>query len=169
MQPTPFGRKAPASFAQTATVQNIRSSLMAPRAVAPAGGRDTAFAFLFSPRGRVSRRTFRLARIGFVAGYLCVYGASQLCVAEAKAAAAGTNPTAGLLCILAELVALLLALGVISWCSTIVAIKRWHDLDKSGLWVLSAFVPLAGWVWEAIMCGFTKGTDGPNRFGPEVA
>jgi len=49
----------------------------------------------------------------------------------------------------------------------IVQIKRWHDRDKSGWWILINFIPLVGGLWSLIECGFLKGTDGPNRFGPD--
>ena len=49
----------------------------------------------------------------------------------------------------------------------IVEIKRWHDLNRSGWWVLINFVPLIGALVSFIVLGFVKGTDGPNRFGPD--
>ena len=45
--------------------------------------------------------------------------------------------------------------------------RRWHDRDKSGWWTLIAFVPILGALWIFIECGCLKGTDGPNRFGPD--
>ncbi len=49
----------------------------------------------------------------------------------------------------------------------IVQIKRWHDLDKSGWWVLINFIPIVGQLWCLLECGVLKGTEGPNRFGPD--
>ena len=49
-----------------------------------------------------------------------------------------------------------------------VDIKRWHDRDKSGWWMLILLIPLIGTIWFLIELGFLKGTDGPNRFGPPV-
>lgn len=45
------------------------------------------------------------------------------------------------------------------------SVKRWHDRDKSGWWVLINFVPIIGWLWALIEQGFMAGTPGPNRFG----
>jgi uncharacterized membrane protein YhaH (DUF805 family) len=59
---------------------------------------------------------------------------------------------------------LLLPIAIIG---IIVQIKRWHDRDKSGWWVLINFVPCIGGLWALIECGFLKGTEGPNRFGPD--
>ena len=47
-----------------------------------------------------------------------------------------------------------------------IVIKRWHDRNKSGWWALIEWIPLIGTLWTIIECGFLKGTDGPNRFGP---
>lgn len=45
-------------------------------------------------------------------------------------------------------------------------VRRLHDLDRSGWWWWLWLIPLIGWiiliVWYA-----TKGTSGPNRFGPD--
>jgi uncharacterized membrane protein YhaH (DUF805 family) len=53
--------------------------------------------------------------------------------------------------------------------SILVYIKRFHDRDKSGWWVLIALVPIVGPIWLLIECGFLAGTPGPNRFGPPVS
>src|SRR5680860_792339 len=50
----------------------------------------------------------------------------------------------------------------------LVDIKRWHDRDKSGWWMLIVLVPIIGWIWFIVELGFLKGTPGPNRFGPPV-
>jgi uncharacterized membrane protein YhaH (DUF805 family) len=52
------------------------------------------------------------------------------------------------------------------YASVNIGIKRFHDRDKSGWWVLIAFVPIIGWIWYLIECGFLPGTDGPNRYDP---
>lgn len=44
-------------------------------------------------------------------------------------------------------------------------IKRWHDRDKSGWWMLILFVPIVGAIWFLIELGFLPGTPGPNCFG----
>lgn len=45
-----------------------------------------------------------------------------------------------------------------------VAVRRFHDTDRSGWWIFIVLIPLIGAilyiVWQA-----TKGTDGENRFG----
>lgn len=47
-----------------------------------------------------------------------------------------------------------------------VSVRRLHDLDKSGWWLLVMFVPLVG-VLLLIFWFASRGTKGPNRFGRE--
>lgn len=56
--------------------------------------------------------------------------------------------------------------GVI-WVGLAVSIKRWHDRDKSGWWVLIGLIPIIGALWALIETGFLEGTDGPNQYGPD--
>ena len=51
--------------------------------------------------------------------------------------------------------------------STCVNIKRWHDRDKSGWWILIGLVPFIGWIWSLVECGFLKGSDGANQYGAD--
>jgi len=47
-----------------------------------------------------------------------------------------------------------------------VAIRRLHDLDRTGWWVLIAFTGIGIillLIWDCM-----KGTSGPNRFGPDL-
>ena len=53
-----------------------------------------------------------------------------------------------------------------SWMHFAVAIKRFHDLDHSGLYVLFFLVPVVG-LLLFLFLGFAKGDTGENRFGPE--
>jgi uncharacterized membrane protein YhaH (DUF805 family) len=45
------------------------------------------------------------------------------------------------------------------------AIRRLHDIDRTGWWVLLALT-LIGAILLIVWACF-KGTDGPNRFGPD--
>ncbi|MDK1017721.1 MAG: DUF805 domain-containing protein, partial [Actinomycetota bacterium] len=44
--------------------------------------------------------------------------------------------------------------------------KRWHDRDKSGWWMLIAFVPIIGGLWAFIETGLLQGTESDNQYGP---
>jgi uncharacterized membrane protein YhaH (DUF805 family) len=50
--------------------------------------------------------------------------------------------------------------------SIMLAIRRSHDLGKSGEYVLWSFIPLAG-LYFAFHLVFVKGTTGPNEYGPD--
>lgn len=45
-------------------------------------------------------------------------------------------------------------------------IRRLHDINRSGMWILISFVPIIG---ELILLYWSiiKGTDGPNQYGPD--
>jgi len=58
-------------------------------------------------------------------------------------------------------VALALALPSIA-----VSVRRMHDTDLSGWWVLAFMVPLVGSVLTVLWFS-RRGTDGPNRFGED--
>ncbi len=45
-------------------------------------------------------------------------------------------------------------------------IRRWHDLGKSGWWVLVAYVPIANF-FAGLYLLFAKGDEGPNEYGPD--
>ncbi|WP_245514732.1 DUF805 domain-containing protein [Jiella endophytica] len=46
------------------------------------------------------------------------------------------------------------------------AVRRLHDTDRSGWWVLISLIPLIGSIWLLVlMC--LDGTQGSNRFGPD--
>jgi uncharacterized membrane protein YhaH (DUF805 family) len=53
------------------------------------------------------------------------------------------------------------------WPAFAVTIKRWHDRNKSGWWILINLIPVVGDIWSLIENGFLKGTPGENRFGPD--
>ena len=56
---------------------------------------------------------------------------------------------------------------VFLWPSLALAIKRFHDRDKSGWWVLIALIPIIGFFWILIELGMLEGTNGPNQYGPD--
>jgi uncharacterized membrane protein YhaH (DUF805 family) len=47
-----------------------------------------------------------------------------------------------------------------------VAVRRLHDLDRTGWWVFIGLIPLVGWI-ILIIWYCSRGTLGPNRFGPD--
>ncbi len=59
----------------------------------------------------------------------------------------------------------LIFLLIILWPSLALQVKRWHDRDKPGWWVLINFIPVIGGIWALVETGFLTGTEGSNRFG----
>lgn len=46
-----------------------------------------------------------------------------------------------------------------------VQIRRLHDTDRSGWWILFGLIPIIGWIVMIIWLA-SRGTPGPNRYGP---
>ena len=107
---------------------------------------DWAWLF-FSFEGRINRAKFWL---GIVVLWAVVWVLALI--------AAATD--SGFLWWLISIVGLLLI-----WPSLALSIKRWHDRNKSGWWVLIGLVPIIGGIWALIETGFLPGTVGPNEYG----
>jgi len=50
--------------------------------------------------------------------------------------------------------------------SIAIGVRRLHDTDRSGWWILLGLIPLVGAI-ILIIWFCSKGTDGPNRFGED--
>ena len=46
-------------------------------------------------------------------------------------------------------------------------VRRFHDIDFSGWWVLLAFIPILGFI-ALIVFGCIPGTEGENKYGPAI-
>jgi len=55
---------------------------------------------------------------------------------------------------------------LIMWPMIAVVIKRCHDRNRSGWFILVFMVPLLN-LWPAIEVYFLKGTEGPNQYGED--
>lgn len=122
--------------------------------------------------GRIPRKTFWLALIVMIVItwileiiLFSIFGVSMMSMdpnatPEAQAAAA-EQAMSGMAIPLVILILLTI------WPSLAIYAKRWHDRDKSGWWTLIGLVPIIGGLWMLIELGFLKGTEGPNRFGPD--
>ncbi|GAA4671352.1 DUF805 domain-containing protein [Phytohabitans rumicis] len=69
----------------------------------------------------------------------------------------GSFMSSGLFSLIANLALLLPSLAV--------AVRRLHDIDRSGWWILIGLIPLVG-VIVLLVFSLQDGTPGPNRFGP---
>jgi len=110
---------------------------------------------LFGFQGRITRLDFWLAQLTYVVLILAaIYGLSG--VAHSWGETASSQYTLGAVMVAGYI-------GFI-WSSFAVAIKRYHDRDKSGWWVLLSFIPIVA-VFVLVELGFFEGTRGTNRFG----
>ena len=53
------------------------------------------------------------------------------------------------------------------WMAFATSIKRLHDTDRSGWWILLGFLPVVGQIWFFVVLCFKQGTLGGNRFDVE--
>lgn len=75
------------------------------------------------------------------------------------------NPGASLFSGVGGIIFLILILGLLI-PSLAVQVRRFHDQDKSGWFILLNFIPLVGGLIVLVMFCI-DGTKGPNRFGPD--
>jgi uncharacterized membrane protein YhaH (DUF805 family) len=125
-------------------------------------GETTLKNILFSFQGRINRGKFWLFTIAVTVVY-CV-GMGILF----GGAMTSSDPTITLrsLGVVGGIIALVLLIALI-WISLALQVKRWHDRNKSGWWVLIQLVPAVGPIWFLIECGFCKGTTGANMYGAD--
>ena len=57
---------------------------------------------------------------------------------------------------------------LLAWPCVAVAVKRWHDRNRSGWWVLINLVPVIGMLWALVENGLLRGSVGANRFGADL-
>jgi uncharacterized membrane protein YhaH (DUF805 family) len=117
---------------------------------------------LFGFHGRANRAKFWLVALGiFVIEVIifAVLGGTTAMSTDPEQAMANIGPGVGFVLFVFGVVAL--------WISIAVAVKRYHDRNKSGWWVLIVFVPIIGGIWYLVECGFLRGTPGPNNYGPD--
>ena len=53
------------------------------------------------------------------------------------------------------------------WMHVALNAKRWHDLDKHGIFTILNYLPIIGFFVSLIILGILKGTDGSNAYGEQ--
>ena len=104
---------------------------------------------LFSFEGRINRKPYWMFILAMIVVYLVLIGISI---------AVGEN---------VGMILMVLFGLVVLWSSLALQVKRWHDRDKSAWWLLMNFVPFIGAIWVLVECGFLRGTEGQNSYGPD--
>jgi len=102
----------------------------------------------------------RLGRLGFLlcAFYILLFMAVPTGIALLNRGNTAANIIVVLWGIIGSLLAILAGLSS--------GIRRWHDLNKSGWFLLLSLIPIVGWITIIIQL-FIPGTKGPNNYGPE--
>lgn len=108
--------------------------------------------------GRSRRKEYWMFTLGIIIVYLVlalVMGIGFM----------GSDAGGGLLSGAGAVVFILFALAVFI-PGLAVQVRRFHDIDKSGWFVLLNFIPYIGAIIVLVMMCL-EGTKGPNRFGPD--
>lgn len=115
-------------------------------------------------QGRSRRKEYWMFALGVIIVYivLAVVGGMLL---GAGSAVSGSDDVGGLLSSPVFILIGIFALAILI-PSIAVQVRRFHDQDKSGWFVLLGLIPyLGGLIIIVFMC--LEGTRGPNRFGPD--
>ncbi|MFI4998437.1 MAG: DUF805 domain-containing protein [Reyranellales bacterium] len=117
---------------------------------------------LFSFQGRVNRAKFWLVNLAMWVVIIVVFGAVM------GGAAMSSDPSKALESVgMVGGIVMLVVYVLMVWIGLAIGVKRWHDRNKSGWWVLIALVPVIGGLWYLIEAGFLKGTTGANQYGAD--
>ncbi len=117
---------------------------------------------LFSFQGRVNRAKFWLVHLAMWIVTAVVFGTIF------GGAAMTSDPAAAFEAVgMVPRLVLAVVYVLMVWIGLAIGVKRWHDRNKSGWWILIALVPVIGGLWYLIECGFLPGTAGPNTYGPD--
>ncbi len=126
---------------------------------------------LFSFEGRLRRRDYWL--LGLAMGVVEYILMKILVLAGLGGHAdiiTSSDPTVRAAAAMSALGPMMRVYGIIwilfIWPGLAIAVKRCHDRDKSGWWLLIGLIPLIGGIWLLIDIGFLDGTPGANKFGP---
>lgn len=107
---------------------------------------------LFSFKGRIGRQTYWLNYLGMMVIFSMIFFALIW--------ALGGQTESPIFSIMT----LVLYIPII-WISFALTVKRWHDRNKSGWWLLIIFVPLIGPIWSFIENGCLAGDVESNNYG----
>ena len=127
---------------------------------------------LFSFRGRIGRPAFWLGTVfNIVCPILAALAAAPtvrayLSTATTQAPSVPIAVAASLALTLIGALVGFLILMVFVWSILAVQVKRWHDRDKTWLWIFIGLVPLIGPLWVFAECGFMPAEPQADRFGP---
>ncbi len=113
--------------------------------------------FLFDLFGRARRRDFWLFLAGLTALYSYLWNLLR--------STAGPGGDLSIADALLHNEVVFIALTLVQIATLAMLVRRLHDRNKSGLWLILAVVPVVGQAWLVWELGLMPGTDGINRYG----
>ncbi len=138
---------------------------------------------LFSFKGRIARSQFwlgQIALIGILASLFVLWWLSAAGTLNGFDRASKAHSHAAI--IIGAVGAGMFSIVLMIWIGNALAVKRLHDRGKSGWWVFVCIVPtilhyivpsapvsailLLANIWYLVECGFLRGEDGANAYGP---
>jgi len=124
---------------------------------------------VFSTNGRFGRLSYLAWGVGFPVLLLMIIGIVAALVAASVGAGTAANSQSGLAAMgalgIVWVAVFVVGLVVAGIAAIIFAIRRAHDMDMSGWWVLLFFVPLVNLIFTLLFM-LKAGSEGVNRFGP---
>ena len=111
--------------------------------------------------GRSRRKEYWMFTLGSVIVSVILYGIIGASIGL------GNPEDTGSLALMSGAGIILLVFAVAIFIPSLaVQVRRFHDQDKSGWFILLNLVPYVGWIVVLVMMCI-DGTRGPNRFGPD--
>lgn len=120
---------------------------------------DRLLWLFFNFQGRATRSEFWVGALVAVA----VWVSLMIMSAIARAVPEGGG-AANVVLTLLNLV-LFVQFVLMAWIGAAVGVKRLHDRDKPGWWMLIVLIPFFGLLWAVYELGVQPGTPGPNQYG----
>ena len=107
---------------------------------------------LFSSRGRISRKQYWLYSLTQLVGVVLLFA-----LMESLEKVVALPPEVSMAAVFIAVIPLLSVF-------IILPVKRWHDTNRSTLWIILHFVPYLN-ILMLILVGVLKGTEGTNKYG----
>ena len=109
--------------------------------------------------GRARRKEFWMfILINLIIGAIASVLDSAFGLSKTEVVNGVTTYSAGAISLIYSLAVLLPSLAV--------AVRRMHDIGKSGGWIFINLIPLIGWIWYIVLAA-TAGQVGDNKYGPD--
>lgn len=123
--------------------------------------------FFFAYKGRLNRQRYIIFVIGSTILSYLLYGITLMMTGNYDEMFTLSFTTAHAASVsLMPIDYFTMAIGAIQTVAGVtMAIRRLHDMNRTGWWMLAVFIPLIGGFALMIFLLFVKGTEGDNKYG----